>query len=168
MDGLLPEWERVRLLPHASAVHRFTVDRHLVQTCVEAATLAGRTTRPDLLLVAALMHDIGKGDHGDHSDAGAPVAEDVARRIGFCEQDAARVGRLVRHHLLLSEAATAHDPADPTTVRRVTAVVGDREELRLLSALTEADARATGGQAWTRWRAALVDRLVEQCAAVLP
>ena len=168
LDSVLPEWSKVRLLPHASAVHRFTVDRHLLQTCVEAAALARRVARPEVLLVAALLHDIGKGSHGDHSHVGAQVAEGVARRMGLPDADVALVARLVRHHLLLSEAATTRDPDDPATMRLVTSAVGDRTELELLAALTEADARATADQAWTRWRAVLVGRLVERCAHALP
>ncbi|MDP3890993.1 MAG: [protein-PII] uridylyltransferase, partial [Nocardioides sp.] len=67
---ILPEWERIRLLPHASAIHRFTVDRHVVETCIEASALIRHVARPDVLLVAALLHDIGKGSFDDHSVAG--------------------------------------------------------------------------------------------------
>ncbi|HET8605201.1 MAG TPA: [protein-PII] uridylyltransferase [Marmoricola sp.] len=164
---LLPEWEQVRLLPHATTVHRFTVDRHLVETCVEAAPLVRRVARPDLLVVAALLHDIGKALPGDHSEAGAPVARAVACRLGFSDGDVALVGDLVRHHLLLPRLATTRDLADPATVEAVTARVRDPEALGLLATLTEADARATGEQAWTRWRSGLVSELVSRAAAAL-
>ena len=87
LERILPEWERVRLLPHASVVHRFTVDRHLVETCIEAAGLIRRVARPDVLMVAALLHDIGKGQLTEHCVAGEPIAREIAERIGF---DAAR------------------------------------------------------------------------------
>lgn len=157
---LLPEWERVRLLPHATPVHRFTVDRHLVETCVEASGLTDRVDRPDLLLVSALLHDIAKDAPGDHGVEGEPVARAIARRLGFDPGDAAQVGRLVRHHLLLPDVATTRDLTDPGVIDLVRTAVGDETVLDLLASLTEADARATGEQAWTRWRAGLVGELV--------
>lgn len=162
LDRLLPEWRRVRLLPHASPVHRFTVDRHLVETCIEASRLLRRVSRPDLLVVAALLHDIGKGGRLDHSVAGAPVAAAVARRIGFPDEDAAVVATLVRRHLLLVDVATGRDLEDPATLQHVRSLVGGPLVLELLAALTEADARATAPKAWTRWRAALVADLVSR------
>jgi len=167
LEQILPEWERVRLLPHASAVHRFTVDRHLVETCIEASTLIRRVARPDVLMVAALLHDIGKGQLTEHCVAGAPIAREIAQRIGFDAREVELVTALVRWHLLLPETATTRDPDDPATVDLVTAKVGDREELELLAALTEADARATSEKAWTRWRSSLVRTLVRRAGAVL-
>ncbi len=167
LERLLPEWERVRLLPHASVVHRFTVDRHMVETCIEAARLIRRVSRPDVLMVAALLHDIGKSSRGDHSVVGAPVAADVASRMGFDERECDLVGRLVRHHLLLPTTATTRDTEDPATVALVADRVVDRETLDLLAVLTEADARATSAQAWTSWRASLVADLVARVGHVL-
>lgn len=167
LDRLLPEWERVRLLPHASVVHRFTVDRHLVETCIEASRLVRRVARPDLLLVAALLHDIGKGGLREHSVEGAPVAAALAARLGFPPDDAAVVGHLVRWHLLLAHVATTRDLADPATVAHVVDRVGDRLTCDLLAALTEADARATSATAWTSWRAALVGELVSRVGGAL-
>ncbi|WP_430541785.1 [protein-PII] uridylyltransferase [Streptomyces thermocarboxydus] len=164
---LLPDWDRVRCRPQRNAVHLWTVDRHLIETAVRASAFTRRVSRPDLLLVAALLHDIGKGWPGDHSVAGEVIARDVAARIGFDADDVTVVATLVRHHLLLVETATRRDLDDPATVRSVAEAVGSPGTLELLHALTEADALATGPAAWSSWRASLVADLVKRVAAVL-
>jgi [protein-PII] uridylyltransferase len=164
---LLPDWERVRCRPQRNAVHLWTVDRHLIETAVRASALTRRVHRPDLLLVAALLHDIGKGWPGDHSVAGETIARDVAGRIGFDRTDTAVLATLVRHHLLLVDTATRRDLDDPATVRAVADAVGTQGTLELLHALTEADALATGPAAWSTWRASLVADLVTRVAARL-
>ncbi|MGX9886295.1 [protein-PII] uridylyltransferase [Streptomyces sp. NPDC002276] len=164
---LLPDWERVRCRPQRNAVHIWTVDRHLIETAVRASEFARRVSRPDLLLVSALLHDIGKGWPGDHSVAGEIIAKDVAARIGFDRADVAVLATLVRHHLLLIDTATRRDLEDPATVRSVAEAVGTTGTLELLHALTEADALATGPAAWSSWRASLVADLVKRVAAVL-
>ncbi|AXG80542.1 [protein-PII] uridylyltransferase [Streptomyces paludis] len=164
---LLPDWERVRCRPQRNPVHTWTVDRHLVQTAVQASSLTRRVSRPDLLLVCALLHDIGKGWPGDHSVAGEVIARDVAARIGFDHDDTAVVATVVRHHLLLVDTATRRDLDDPATVGSVASRVGSLTTLELLHALTEADALATGPAAWSSWRASLVADLVARVAAVL-
>ncbi|MGW4975392.1 [protein-PII] uridylyltransferase [Streptomyces mirabilis] len=164
---LLPDWERVRCRPQRNAVHIWTVDRHLIETAVRASELARRVGRPDLLLVSALLHDIGKGWPGDHSVAGEIIARDVAARIGFDRADVAVLATLVRHHLLLIDTATRRDLEDPATVRSVAEAVGSQSTLELLHALTEADALATGPAAWSSWRGSLVTDLVKRVAAVL-
>ncbi|MDX2679051.1 [protein-PII] uridylyltransferase [Streptomyces soliscabiei] len=164
---LLPDWERVRCRPQRNAVHIWTVDRHLIETAVRASEFTRRVSRPDLLLVSALLHDIGKGWPGDHSVAGEIIAKDVAARIGFDRADVAVLSTLVRHHLLLIETATRRDLEDPATVRSVADAVGSQSTLELLHALTEADALATGPAAWSSWRGSLVADLVKRVAAVL-
>ena len=168
IDAWFPEWDQVRHLAPQSAVHRFTVDRHLVQTCVEVSSSLSEVQRPDLLLMAALLHDIGKGQPGDHSDAGAPIAESVVRRLGWDPGDVAMVRRLVRHHLLLVEVATSQDLESPAVLRRVAAAVEDRDGLDLLAVLTRADAFATGPKAWSPWREQLVTGLTERVRTKLP
>ncbi|WP_314177064.1 [protein-PII] uridylyltransferase [Streptomyces winkii] len=164
---LLPDWERVRCRPQRNPVHRFTVDRHLVETAVRASALTRRVQRPDLLLVGGLLHDIGKGWPGDHSVVGETIAYDMAGRMGFDAQDADVLARLVRHHLLLVETATRRDLDDPATIASVADLVGGLGTLELLHALTEADALATGPAAWSAWRGALVADLVKRVAGVL-
>ncbi|MGW7315586.1 [protein-PII] uridylyltransferase [Streptomyces sp. NPDC054854] len=164
---LLPDWERVRCRPQRNPVHTWTVDRHLIETAVRASALTRRVGRPDLLLMAALLHDIGKGWPGDHSVAGETIARDMAVRVGFDTEDAAVLAVLVRHHLLLIDTATRRDLDDPATVRSVAAALGSLGTLEILHALTEADALATGPAAWSTWRGSLVADLVERVAAVL-
>lgn len=164
---LLPDWERVHCRPQRNPVHTWTVDRHLVETAVRAASLTRRVHRPDLLLVAALLHDIGKGWPGDHSVAGEVIARDMATRIGFDQHDVGVIATLVRHHLLLVDTATRRDLDDPATVQAVAGAVANASTLELLHALTEADALATGPAAWSAWRASLVADLVKRVGAVL-
>ncbi|MEV5578282.1 [protein-PII] uridylyltransferase [Streptomyces parvus] len=164
---LLPDWERVHCRPQRNPVHTWTVDRHLVETAVRAASLTRRVHRPDLLLVAALLHDIGKGWPGDHSVAGEVIARDMATRIGFDKHDVGVIATLVRHHLLLVDTATRRDLDDPATVQAVAGAVSNASTLELLHALTEADALATGPAAWSAWRASLVADLVKRVGSVL-
>ena len=122
--ALLPEWDTVRNKPQRNAYHRFTVDRHLLEAAAQAAALTVRVARSDLLLVAALLHDIGKGSPGDHTDAGVEIVDRIAARMGFPTEDVATLVNLVRNHLLLAELATRRDLDDPATISAVTRAVG--------------------------------------------
>jgi [protein-PII] uridylyltransferase len=165
---LIPDWERVRNRPQRNPLHRFTVDRHLVECAANAAALARDVSRPDLLLLAALLHDIGKGWPGDHSVSGEVVARDVCKRVGLNEIDVELVAAAVRHHLLLPVVATRRDLDDPMTVEHVaTTLGGSRTLLELLHALAIADGLATGPAAWNDWKAGLVADLVRRVSAVL-
>ncbi|MEH1053942.1 [protein-PII] uridylyltransferase [Micromonospora sp. CPCC 206171] len=167
IDGWLPEWTRLRSLPQHNPVHRFTLDRHLVQTAYEASRHTREVDRPDLLLLGAFLHDIGKGLPGDHSSVGAPVAEAVAARIGLPAPEAALIGTLVRLHLLLPDVATRRDLDDPVTIAGVAERVGDTTTLDLLHALVRADAAATGPAAWSDWKGRLVAELVTRVRTAL-
>ena len=164
---LIPDWERVRNRPQRNPLHRFTVDRHLMECAANAAALARDVSRPDLLLLAALLHDIGKGWPGDHSVCGEVVARDVCKRVGLSQADAELVAEAVRHHLLLPVVATRRDLDDPVTVQRVATTVRSRTLLELLHAVSIADGLATGPAAWNDWKAGLVADLVRRVSAVL-
>jgi [protein-PII] uridylyltransferase len=167
ITGLIPDWERVRNRPQRNPLHRFTVDRHLVETAAHAAALTRDVARPDLLLLTAVLHDIGKGWPGDHSVSGEVVARDVARRVGLNSADVDLVCGAVRHHLLLPMVATRRDLDDPVTVQTVAKTVGGRPLLELLHALATADGLATGPAAWNDWKAGLVTDLVRRVTAEL-
>ncbi|WP_412752539.1 [protein-PII] uridylyltransferase [Krasilnikovia sp. M28-CT-15] len=167
IDAWLPEWARMRSLPQHHPVHRFTLDRHLVQAAYEASAYTREVDRPDLLLLGAFLHDVGKGLPGDHSEAGAPVAAHIAARIGLPPADVATIEKLVRLHLLLPDAATRRDLSDPVTISTVAEAVGDPATLDLLHALARADSHATGPAAWSDWKGRLLADLVRRVHTAL-
>jgi [protein-PII] uridylyltransferase len=168
LSRLIPEWDAVRTRAQHNPVHRYTVDRHLLEAAAHAAERTRDVDRPDLLLVGALLHDIGKGYPGDHSVVGAERTGRIACRMGFDDHDVEVITALTRHHLLLPDTATRRDPDDPVTVRIVTeAVGGDAQLLELLYALVVADAAATGPAAWSDWKGGLVAELVGRSRSVL-
>jgi len=160
ISSWLPIWDRVRECPQSSQVHSFTVDRHLLETAISANKFTRDVSRPDLLLVGSLFHDIGKGGLKDHSDEGAEIMRTLAPQMGFDAADSKTLERLVQHHLLLPETATKRDLEDPLTIRSVAEKVETVDFLELLHALTIADAIATGPLASSDWRQSLIGELV--------
>ena len=169
LTRLIPEWNAVRCRAQHNPVHRFTVDRHLLETAARAAEQDGGVERHDLLLLGCFLHDIGKGyPSPDHSITGAEHADVIARRMGLEGDDLAMVVGLVRHHLLLPNTATRRDLDDPMTITIVRESVDNSAELlQLLHALSIADAAATGPAAWSDWKAGLIADLVRRASAAM-
>lgn len=161
IDLILPQWQPIRFAPQRNSVHQFTVDRHLIQTVVEASKLTTSVARPDILLMAALLHDIGKARMEDHSVLGAQLAVEITEQMGFSRLDRELIGSLVRHHLLLAETATKRDLDDVSTIELVMKNVKSQYVLTLLHQLTIADAYATSSIASSNWRLKLIDQLVD-------
>lgn len=115
-----------------------------------------------VVLLAALLHDIGKGVPGDHSEAGAEIADAWARRAGLLPARRDHLVWLVRRHLLLAETALRRDVSDATTIRRFAEEVADPARLSMLYALSVADARATGPAAWSAAKASLMRTLTDR------
>ncbi|WP_226344582.1 [protein-PII] uridylyltransferase [Agilicoccus flavus] len=169
VEAWIPAWSGIRSRPQHNPVHRHTVDRHSVQTAIATRPLLADVRRPDLLVLAALLHDVGKAyGTDDHALLGAEPARESALALGFDAADADVVALLVAEHLTLVDLATRRDPDDPRTVDLLCeAVRHDPDVLELLRALTEADARAAGPAAWSTWRARLVDELTGAARACL-
>lgn len=164
---LLPEWAPVRSRPQRNAYHRFTVDRHLWEAAANAAGLVHRVTRPDLLVLGALFHDLGKGYPGDHTVVGMDLVRTVGPKLGLGPADVEILVAMVEHHLLLPDVAMRRDLTDAATIEQVATAVGTVEVLDLLHALTEADSLATGPSAWGDWKEGLVNELVARVRHVL-
>ncbi len=172
LDRLLPEWDVLRSLPHIAPFHLHPVDVHAWRTVVEArraivedleqtATPLAASELPDHdeLLLCALLHDIGKGHEGDHSTVGAVIAERFAARAGLGAEAQQRLSDVVEHHLVLPTVATRRDIADERVVREVAEMAGDARTLRLLYLVAVADARASGPDVWSAWKAQLMRTL---------
>ncbi len=163
----LPEWEPSRSRPQRNAYHRFTVDRHLLETAAEAAKLQNRVERPDLLVIGALLHDIGKPYPGDHTEMGIELIKVIGSRMGFEPADVETLVQMCEHHLLLPDIATRRDLDDFDTIQTVATSLQTVQRVELLHALTEADSIATGPAAWSTWKAGLVHDLAGRTSAYL-
>ncbi|GAB4340840.1 MAG: [protein-PII] uridylyltransferase [Desulfobulbaceae bacterium] len=163
LTAYLPEFAAVESLAQHDLYHIFTVDRHQLQTVAEIAGLRQEEEelfsslhRPHLLCLAALLHDIGKGQNMDHSELGAETAGELGRRIGLDDREREELRFLVRHHLFLPENAMRRDLEDLEFIRQSAELIGSTERLTMLYLLTVADSRATGPSAWSSWKASLI------------
>jgi len=150
--------------------HVYTVDQHTLAVLANIAAFARgdddrfslahdvwpRLRKPELLLLAALFHDIAKGRGGDHSELGAVDARAFCEAMALPAGDVAIVEWLVARHLLMSVTAQKQDIADPEVIHRFAQQVGDRERLELLYLLTCADIAGTSPKLWNAWK----DRLL--------
>ena len=174
---LIPEWSRIRGRAQHDPYHRYTVDGHLfvavheVENALEqddlAATAAAQAGNLDALRVGTLLHDVGKGSGTDHSVVGEELATSICERIGFSTETTTEIAKLVRWHLLLVDTATRRDLDDGAVIAQVADTIGDGRLLRLLYVVTVADARATGPEAWSEWKAALVGELFRKALVAL-
>lgn len=172
----LPEVLPTLAAPQLAPFHEHPVDTHLWRTVDEMrrlidgrdewyATIAAELDDRAHLLLAAWLHDIGKGRDGDHSTVGAELTLSLAERIGLPAGE--QLAKLVRIHLLLSATATRRDTNDPAVIAEVAAACEDLATLRSLYLLSVADARATGRTMWSDWKSTLLRNLFVRLAGHL-
>ncbi len=139
-------------------LRRFTVEKHKDEFPLCTRVMAG-IEKQELLMIAALFHDIAKGRGGDHSELGAGDALTFCRQHELPEQDAQLVSWVVRHHLVMSMTAQRKDIEDPAIITEFADIVGDRRHLDFLFLMTNADMRATNPKRWNNWKGSLLDQL---------
>lgn len=174
LGALVPEFGQLRCMVIRDFYHIYTVDEHTLRAIMELEQLgAGRhrescplltqvmheVERPEVLYLAMLLHDIGKGHGQGHSDRGARLAEQVARRLRLDDEDVSHVERLVRHHLLMSHVAQHRDLHDDRVIIDFARHVGSVEVLKRLYVMTFADMRAVAPKVWNNWRDLLLGEL---------
>lgn len=169
LEKIIPAFRHARWLLQFNQYHKYTVDEHTLIAVEKIADFQEDTTpvgqayrevqRKDLLHLAVLLHDVGKGYTGDHSEVGAELAEQTADRLGLSSADTETVTFLVRQHLLMSTLAFRRDITDPQVVQQFAAEVGAPNTLRMLFTLTCADMAAVAPGGFNEWRRSLVTEL---------
>jgi len=166
LQAYIPEFSRIVTLAQHDVYHIYTVDRHSLQTVAELRIVAAeqdtvyrQIVLPQILYLAALLHDIGKGSGRDHSLEGAGIALNVGRRLGLSSAECDLLSFLVRYHLFIPENALRRDLNDAAFIQRCAETIGDIERLAMLYLLSIADSRATGPSAWSDWKATLMQEM---------
>jgi [protein-PII] uridylyltransferase len=174
LGALVPEFGQLRSMVIRDFYHIYTVDEHTLRAIMELERLAAgehrqscplltqvmhEIDRPEVLYLAMLLHDIGKGHGHGHSDRGARLAEHVAERLGLDRDDVVQVERLVRHHLLMSHVAQHRDLHDDHVIIDFARHVGSVDILKKLYVMTFADMRAVAPKVWNNWRDLLLGEL---------
>ena len=177
LERFIPGFAHARDLPQFNNYHKYTIDEHSILTLGRCLALAAgddwlgqvwqRLTRPRPLLLAALMHDLGKGYPGDHSEVGGGMARAACERIGLPAEETATVEFLVRNHLVMAHLAFRRDLGDDSLVARFARQVGSPGVLRFLTLLTAADVAAVGPGTWTTWKSDLLRDLYDRTLQVL-
>ncbi|MFQ5579976.1 MAG: [protein-PII] uridylyltransferase [Nitrospiria bacterium] len=174
---IIPEFSRVHCLVQESPSHAFTVDEHSIRALEEAESLLAEEglfheiylgiREKDILHLALLLHDIGKGKGKDHSLAGEEIAEEAAGLLGYRGEEKALLLFLVRRHLILSEVALYRDFSNEPVLLEFTREVASPDTLRNLFILTIADIRAVGPGRWTGWKGDLLSKLYREALVLL-
>ena len=174
LGAIVPEFGQLRCMVIRDFYHIYTVDEHTLRGVMELERLAAgdhrassplltqvmrEIERPEVLYLAMLLHDIGKGHGHGHSDRGARLAEAVARRMELHDDDVSQVERLVRHHLLMSHVAQHRDLQDDRVIIVFAKHIGNVEVLKKLYVMTFADMRAVAPNVWNNWRDLLLGEL---------
>jgi [protein-PII] uridylyltransferase len=178
----LPEFGRIVGQMQHDLFHIYTVDAHTVKVirkCRQfrhsehkeqfpiAHQVVNRLPKIELLYIAALYHDIGKGRGGDHSELGAIDVVTFCQTHRLGKWDTQLIAWLVRNHLLMSMTAQRKDISDPEIIQAFAEQVGDITHLDYLYTLTVADINATNNTLWNNWRASLMRQLYAETKAVL-
>jgi [protein-PII] uridylyltransferase len=177
LEGLIPEFGQLTCRVEYDSYHEYTVDQHILLALCALDEMAQEKDplvlnvylhlpRKPLLRLGLLLHDIGKALPGNHSRTGAAIAENVALRLGFDEDETSRIRFLVYNHLAMSELSLRREPEEEL-IREFAERVGDEENLDMLFLLTVLDIRHVGSRTWTGWKAAQLKDVYQRTAAVL-
>ena len=181
LGRFLPEWGRIVGQTQFNMYHAYTVDEHTLQAIglindiargklkvdhPTASEIVHRIDDFEALMLAMLLHDVGKGGDRGQLEDGAIAARRACDRLGLDPRRTEFVVWLVRNHLAMSDYAQKRDVSDPATVRAFTRLVGDPERLRTLLVLTVADIRAVGPGVWNAWKGGLIRDLYQRTEGV--
>ena len=182
LNRYIPELEHIYCKVQHDVYHIYTVDIHTLFAVEEAEKMltgqskdvlpfpcevASQVGKRELLLLAVLFHDIGKGEGGGHAEKGAAMIHTIARRMGLTKEGTERLEFLVRQHLLFAHISQRRDLHDERMVVQFARQMETSENLMMLYLLSIADVRAVGSDVWTNWKALLFQELYEKAFNVL-
>jgi [protein-PII] uridylyltransferase len=177
LNHFIPEFGRIYCKVQHDAYHIYTVDIHSLFAVEEIAKLwrgdyvekkplltkvANDVEKRELLLLAVLFHDIGKGEGKDHCNKGADLIPTIARRLGLGKEDSRRLEFLVRNHLIMAHISQRRDLHDDKLIEQFAQNMGMSENLKMLYLLTFADIKAVGPDVWSEWKGFLLQELYEK------
>jgi [protein-PII] uridylyltransferase len=182
LNRYIPELENIYCKVQHDMYHIYTVDIHTLFAVEQTekmlsgefkesmpfpCDIAADIGKPELLILAVLFHDIGKGSGGGHAEKGAAMIPTISRRMGLSREDSQRLEFLVRQHLLFAHISQRRDLNDEKMIAQFARQMETSENLKMLYLLTVADVRAVGSDVWTNWKASLFQELFEKAFAVL-
>ena len=182
LNHYIPEFRRIYCQVQHDAYHIYTVDTHTLFAVQEIdklwqgeyrdkkellTRLADEVEKPELLILAVLLHDIGKGEGHNHSEKGAAMVPTIARRLRLGKEDSQRLEFLVRHHLQMAHISQRRDLNDPHLIAWCAQLMESSENLKMLYLLTFADIKAVGPDVWSEWKGFLLQELYEKTYMVM-
>lgn len=182
LGRLIPDFGRIVGQMQHDLFHAYTVDQHTLRAIKfirrfthstyahefpQCSQVMSEVERPELLVLAALFHDVGKGQGGHHAQIGAKAVGQFALELGYAKEDVQFVEFLVREHLTMSSVAQKKDTSDPKVIQTFSKLVGSKERLDALYLLTVADIRATNPKIWNSWKAQLLEDLYKKTLGFL-
>lgn len=182
LGRFIPEFGKLFCKVQHDFYHIYTVDQHSLFAVKELrllrrgeykeelpllTQLAKKVKKFEILLLAALFHDIGKGYGSGHSERGERIASSISKRMKLSEEDTALLKFLVRHHLQMSNIAQRRDLHDDLLIINFAKLIKDEETLELLYLLTFADLKAVGPEVWNNWKKMLLEELFVKTVPIL-
>ena len=182
LGSYLPEFGKIVGQTQHDLFHIYPVDVHTLELITNirrlvqpkqaakfpvSAHIYNNLPKPELIIIAALYHDIAKGRGGDHSILGAVDVAEFGERHGLQTQEISLLQWLIENHLLMSTISQREDTSDPDVIYKFAKHVGDQRHLDHLWVLTVADINATNPRLWTEWKGALMSNLYFETKQVL-
>ncbi len=182
LDEWMPEFKKLRCRVQHDVYHFYTIDTHSIFAVNELSKLDNgeygenfsfysqilkTVQKPEMLTLGLFLHDIGKGEGGNHSVKGAVIAESVTRRLNYSDEEKKMIDFLIQSHLMMPHLSQRRDLDDSELIIKFARSMENLDKLNMLLLLTWGDIRAVGPEAWTDWKGSLLQKLYEKTKEII-